>query len=113
MNQEFGLFAPLAVHVIHIVRPISLINHVPVHPLQQAQVGIKPGSTCGEVVSSVDFYPTFQELAGLAPRPGQVIDVRVDPAGMGNDLSSMMDGGRRWDLHAARPAGAVGGAAQA
>ena len=35
---------------------------------------VKPGSTCGTPVSSVDFYPTFLEIAGVQPQAGQVID---------------------------------------
>lgn len=35
---------------------------------------IKPGSTCDVPVISADIHPTLVELAGLAPRPGQVID---------------------------------------
>ncbi|MFZ5829877.1 MAG: sulfatase [Planctomycetota bacterium] len=35
---------------------------------------VKPGATCNTPVSSVDFYPTFLEIAGVSPQPGQVID---------------------------------------
>ncbi len=35
---------------------------------------VEPGSRCAEVVSSVDFYPTLLEIAGLGPKPGQVLD---------------------------------------
>jgi arylsulfatase A-like enzyme len=35
---------------------------------------VKPGSRCSEVISSVDFYPTLLEIAGLEPKPGQVLD---------------------------------------
>lgn len=34
----------------------------------------KPGSVCGVPVSSVDFYPTFLEMAGVKPDPRQVLD---------------------------------------
>ena len=35
---------------------------------------VEPGSRCAEVVSSVDFHPTLLEIAGLKPKPGQVLD---------------------------------------
>jgi len=35
---------------------------------------VRPGSRCSEVVSSVDFYPTILQIAGLAPERGQVLD---------------------------------------
>jgi len=35
---------------------------------------VKPGSKCSEVVSSIDFYPTMLEMAGVKPREGQIID---------------------------------------
>jgi len=35
---------------------------------------VEPGSRCSEVVSSVDFYPTLLEIAGLTPKPGQILD---------------------------------------
>ena len=35
---------------------------------------VKPGSKCDEVISSVDFYPTMLEMAGLKRKPGVVID---------------------------------------
>jgi arylsulfatase A-like enzyme len=31
----------------------------------------RAGSTCDEVVTSTDFYPTILEMAGLKPRPKQ------------------------------------------
>ena len=34
---------------------------------------VEPGTTCAEPVTSVDFYPTFLELAG-APEPEQALD---------------------------------------
>jgi len=34
----------------------------------------KPGSICGTPVVSTDFYPTFLEIAGAKPRPGQELD---------------------------------------
>lgn len=34
----------------------------------------KPGSKCDAPVSSVDFYPTLLELAGIKPPEGQVLD---------------------------------------
>ena len=33
-----------------------------------------PGSACASPVTSTDFYPTFLEMAGLPPRPGQHVD---------------------------------------
>ncbi len=35
---------------------------------------VAPASTCSVPISSVDFYPTFLEMVGLAPQPGQVVD---------------------------------------
>jgi len=35
---------------------------------------VKPRSKCSEVISSIDFYPTILEMAGVKPREGQVID---------------------------------------
>ena len=35
---------------------------------------VEPGSTCSEVVSSVDFYPTILEMTGLKPKPGHILD---------------------------------------
>jgi len=35
---------------------------------------VQPGSRCSEVVSSVDFYPTLLAMAGIAPKPGQILD---------------------------------------
>jgi arylsulfatase A-like enzyme len=41
----------------------------------------KPGSVCDSPVTSVDFYPTLLELAGLSPPPGQKLDgVSLVPA---------------------------------
>ncbi|MHC4475536.1 MAG: sulfatase [Planctomycetota bacterium] len=34
----------------------------------------KAGSTCGEPVTSTDFYPTMLEMAGLASKPEQHVD---------------------------------------
>ena len=34
----------------------------------------RPGSVCHEPVTSVDFYPTMLEMAGVRPKPGQIID---------------------------------------
>jgi arylsulfatase A-like enzyme len=34
----------------------------------------KPGRVCDVPVSSVDFYPTILEIAGVKPRPHQVLD---------------------------------------
>lgn len=47
---------------------------------------IKPGSRCGEAVNSLDFYPTFMEVAGLEK-----------PAGLdGVSLLPLMTGSRDW-----------------
>ena len=35
---------------------------------------IKPGTICNVPVISMDFYPTFLELAGLAPKAGKALD---------------------------------------
>ena len=35
---------------------------------------VRPGSKCAEVISSIDFYPTMLEMAGIEPRKGQIID---------------------------------------
>ena len=35
---------------------------------------IKPGGVCNEVTSSVDYFPTMLELAGLKKSPGQILD---------------------------------------
>ena len=35
---------------------------------------VKPGSRSAELVSSIDFYPTLLEMAGIRPKTGQVID---------------------------------------
>jgi arylsulfatase A-like enzyme len=35
-----------------------------------------PGSTCDQLVSTTDFYPTFLDMAGLEPRPRQHVDGR-------------------------------------
>lgn len=35
---------------------------------------VKPATICSEVVSSVDFYPTFLEIAGARGNPGHVLD---------------------------------------
>ena len=35
---------------------------------------VKPGSTCDEPVTSIDFYPTMLEMAGLPPKPQQHMD---------------------------------------
>jgi arylsulfatase A-like enzyme len=44
-------------------------------PMMIAWPGVaKPGSKSSEVVSSVDFYPTMLEMAGLKPRPGIPLD---------------------------------------
>jgi len=70
---------------------------------------VKPGSTCGTPVTSVDFYPTFSEIAG-APRPtGQTLD--------GRSLLPLLRGKGRFDdralfwhypvYHHSSPAGAI------
>lgn len=35
---------------------------------------IRPGTECGQILSSIDFLPTFARLCGTQPRPGVVID---------------------------------------
>jgi arylsulfatase A-like enzyme len=35
---------------------------------------VKPGSKCSEVVSSIDFYPTILQMAGIEPKKDQIID---------------------------------------
>jgi arylsulfatase A-like enzyme len=35
---------------------------------------VKPGSKCEEVISTVDFYPTLLAIAGIAPKPKQILD---------------------------------------
>jgi len=35
---------------------------------------VEPGSVCAEVVSSVDFYPTILQMAGIEPKEGQILD---------------------------------------
>jgi len=35
---------------------------------------VEPGTKCSEVVSSIDFYPTLLEMAGLEPGPAKVLD---------------------------------------
>jgi len=35
---------------------------------------VRPGSTCSVPVSSVDFYPTFLEIAGVGGDPAHVVD---------------------------------------
>jgi len=35
---------------------------------------VKPNSRSAEVISSVDFYPTILEIAGIKPKPGQILD---------------------------------------
>jgi len=35
---------------------------------------VEGGSRSSDVVSSIDFYPTILEMAGIAPRTGQVLD---------------------------------------
>jgi arylsulfatase A-like enzyme len=34
----------------------------------------RPGATCDQYTSSVDYYPTMLAMAGLAPRPQQTLD---------------------------------------
>ena len=35
---------------------------------------VKPGSRSAEIVSSIDWYPTMLDMAGIAPRPAQQLD---------------------------------------
>ncbi len=37
---------------------------------------VKAGSTCSTPVCSIDFYPTMLEMAGVAPKPEQIVDGR-------------------------------------
>lgn len=48
----------------------------------------RPGSKCGQVVQSIDFYPTILEVAGLKPKNGQEFDgISIVPALKGRRLS--------------------------
>src|SRR6266516_4021172 len=49
MDQEFRLLAPLTVHVVDVVSPVSLINHVPVHFVQPVQIIIPIREGCDAV----------------------------------------------------------------
>lgn len=56
-------------------------------PLIVAGPGVKAaGRTCDAPVVTVDFYPTFLELAGAKPQPGQVLD--------GVSITSLLNGER-------------------
>jgi len=46
----------------------------------------QPGSRNDTVIQSSDFYPTFVELLGLKPQPGQVFDGSACPALAGKPL---------------------------
>ena len=47
----------------------------------------RPGSRCSELVTSTDFYPTFLEILGKTPSPGQQFDgVSLVPALQGGRL---------------------------
>ena len=35
---------------------------------------VQPGSKCKEIISTIDFYPTLLEMAGIAHNPKQIID---------------------------------------
>ena len=35
---------------------------------------VRPGSTCSEMVQSIDFYPTLLDMAGVAPKEGKLLD---------------------------------------
>ncbi len=35
---------------------------------------VKPGSVCSEPVTSIDFYPTMLEMAGVGGDPGHIVD---------------------------------------
>lgn len=35
---------------------------------------VTPGSVCGEPVTSIDFYPTMLEMAGIDADPGHIVD---------------------------------------
>jgi arylsulfatase A len=43
-------------------------------PLIVCGAGVGRSGVCHTPVSTIDFYPTFLELAGLRPRPGQILD---------------------------------------
>ncbi len=53
---------------------------------------VRPGSQCGEVVSSVDFYPTLLAMAGASPKAGQTLD--------GVSLVRLLEGGKGLDREA-------------
>lgn len=53
---------------------------------------VPPGTVCNTPVCSIDFYPTFLEMIGLEPDPGQTLDgvsilplLRNPPARLGRD----------------------------
>ena len=50
VNQKFGLLSPLAVHVIHCVRPIPSIRRVPINLIQVIDV-ILPLRESGNAVT--------------------------------------------------------------
>jgi len=57
-------------------------------PLVVAWPGVvRPGSRCSTVVTSVDFYPTLLEVAGVPPPKGQVLD--------GESIRPLLDGSGR------------------
>ena len=70
---------------------------------------VKPGSVCGEVVTSVDFYPTFLEIAGARSPGGGALD--------GESIAPVLLGGGKlkrdavyWHYpvyHHSTPAGAI------
>jgi uncharacterized sulfatase len=70
---------------------------------------VKTGSTCSEVVTSVDFYPTFLDIAGAKEPAEHVLD--------GRSITGLLAGGGKLDrdaiywhypvYHHSTPAGAI------
>ena len=49
---------------------------------------VQAGSVCGEIIQSVDYYPTFLDLLGIKPKEGQPFDgISILPALKGGKLN--------------------------